>query len=129
MGATRCKAKRRKTLRLALTTVRAFFAVSGVVIVITYVSLRPAPFATHVVTKLRDTTNANGENYHRARQRRGEQRHRDRYPSTEREKFNSHVARVLSDEVDQRNAEEYSDGDPHPCGGRPSMAVTIITFS
>lgn len=89
---------------LSLATARTFVAITSVVGVAfdggTVRSVRAASLTSQVESKLRHSTNAYREDHHRARQCRHEQGHGDRHSSTSAEELNTHVTRVLSDEID-----------------------------
>jgi len=70
--------------------------------------------ASHRESQLRHSTDADGQNNNRAGQSSRQQRHRNGYVAAGGKELDANVARVLRDEVDQRDAEEYRHSDRHP---------------
>jgi len=84
---------------------------------------------SHRQTQLRHTTDADGENDDGAGDKGGEQRHRDGHLPVCAKKLNSHVACVLSDEVDECHANDHSDRSGEPRSRRASVAKNFrLTF-
>jgi hypothetical protein len=83
--------------------------------------------SAHRKSELGHSANTNREHDDRAGERGGQQRHRHGNATVRREKLQSHVSRVLSNEHDESNAKKNGNGDGRP-RRRRSRVAKVFTF-
>jgi hypothetical protein len=87
-----------------------------------------ASLASHGETKLRDAPDADRQNDHRPGQCGGQQCDGNRNSPARREELDTHVARVLDNEIKERYAKEHRDGGRDPRRRRSRVTKAIVAL-
>ncbi len=91
------------------------------------VGVTTALLTTHREAKLGYSADTYRHDHDSARQCRNQERDGDGHLTTCREEVDAHITRVLSNEINQRDAEDNGDDDADPRGGGASMTKVLIT--